>query len=374
MADRIGGVRTNFDLFGRSSHGRTMVPASAASYDVVVGGIDEVSARSVLTAMQDRLVRDPASALGLTAGATVDEVRAAFLHLTKQYHPVRFGRMALDIQKLSNEVFLALRAAHDALARTARRQSGQLPAVSIATGRAPTPSAMPLSPQPPQAAPAPSTQGQGARITQQLPVKPLRSPSANDSGERPPVPLRTMTPAADVTSVPARPSGQLAIRSSGPVRQTGVQPIVAPPAAGPVRQTGAYPIVAPPAAGPVRQTGAYPIVAPPAAGPVRQTGAYPIVAPPAAGPPGPTPQDEAVAIDLLQRQQWDHARSVLHQLSARDPSSKRIRALMCYARGREAQLDRRVDDARVELQEALDLDPDLQLAKTALTELFTRRK
>ena len=47
---------------------------------------------------------------------------------------------------------------------------------------------------------------------------------------------------------------------------------------------------------------------------------------------------------------------------------------MCYARGREAQLDRRLDDARVELQDALDLDPELQLAKTALTELFTRRK
>jgi len=98
------------------------------------------------------------------------------------------------------------------------------------------------------------------------------------------------------------------------------------------------------------------------------------VAPPVAAPLAVTPRDEVVAVDLLQRQQWDQARSVLHQLSARDPSSKRIRALMCYARGREAQLERRVDDARVELQEALDLDPDLQLAKTALTELFTRRK
>ena len=87
--------------------------APAASYDVPVGGIDEVSARSVLTAMQDQLARDPASALGLGAGAAPDEVRAAFLHLTKQFHPVRFGRMALDIQKLSNEVFLALRAAHE---------------------------------------------------------------------------------------------------------------------------------------------------------------------------------------------------------------------------------------------------------------------
>jgi uncharacterized protein involved in exopolysaccharide biosynthesis len=87
-----------------------------------------------------------------------------------------------------------------------------------------------------------------------------------------------------------------------------------------------------------------------------------------------TARDEAAVIDLIQRQQWDQARSALHQLSARDPSSKRIRALECYARGREAQLDRRLDDARVELQDALDLDPDLQVAKTALTELFTRRK
>jgi Tfp pilus assembly protein PilF len=91
-------------------------------------------------------------------------------------------------------------------------------------------------------------------------------------------------------------------------------------------------------------------------------------------PPVVTPRDEAVAVDMLQRQQWEQARSVLHQLSARDPSSKRIRALMSYARGREAQLERRLDDARVELQGALELDPDLQLAKTALTELFTRRK
>jgi hypothetical protein len=111
-----------------------------------------------------------------------------------------------------------------------------------------------------------------------------------------------------------------------------------------------------------RPSGSYPIVRQP--GPVRQTGGHPVV----------VPRDEAAALELLLRQQWDQARSVLHQLSAREPGSKRLRALMCYARGREAQLEGRVDDARVELQEALELDPELQLAKTALTELFTRRK
>jgi tetratricopeptide (TPR) repeat protein len=246
--------------------GTAMVQFSAAGYDVPVAGIDEANARSVLGAMQDRLARDPASALGLAGNATADDVRAAFLQLTKQYHPVRFGRMALDIQRLSNEVFLALRAAHDALVKAARarRLSGPIP---IVRGSAP-------------------------------------------AGAGPP------------------PSAPSPVRKSPASRPSGQQPVVRPPS--PVRQTGGYPVV--------------------------------------------ISRDEAVAHDLLQRQQWDQARSVLHQLLARDPSSKRIRALMCYARGREAQLDRRVDDARVELQDALDLDPDLQLAKTALTELFTRRK
>jgi curved DNA-binding protein CbpA len=120
-----------------------MVHFSARGYDVPVAGFDEASARSVLAAMQDRLARDPASALGLVANATAEDVRAAFLQLTKRYHPVRFGRMAPDIQRLSNEVFLALRAAHDALGKAARRASGPIPA---ARGAAPA-SSQPLSPR-----------------------------------------------------------------------------------------------------------------------------------------------------------------------------------------------------------------------------------
>jgi hypothetical protein len=300
-----------------------MVPSSAAGYDVPVAGLDEVSARSVLAAMQDRLARDPASAFGVVVNATVDDVRAAFLQLTKQYHPVRFGRMAQDIQKLANEVFLALRAAHEALVRSALRQSGPIP-----MGRTPAPTGsqpLPVASLPPPAA-STGVPLQSTRITQQLPVRPSR-PLVQDSGERPPVSPRVMTPAAGVK----------------------ISPRVMTPAMG-VKIAPLRPPAPPPVARPLS--------------PVRQTGGNPVL----------TSRDEAVVVDLLQRQQWDQARSVLHQLSARDPSSKRVRALMCYARGREAQLERRVDDARVELQEALDLDPDLQLAKTALTELFTRRK
>ena len=267
-----------------------MVWRAAARYDSRVAGLDEARARSTLADMQDRLTRGPMVALGITPASTAEDVRAAFLQLTKVYHPVRFGRMAADIQKQANEVFLALRAAHDAVAKTLRRPS-------------PVPGAIAAMPA-----------GNG-RTAQSLPGRPAERPvaaplAAAGTGPRPAV-GRPGAPAAPTPASPAPPSGPA--RAPGTARPAG---------------SGA---------------------------PV-------------------TARDEAAVIDLIQRQQWDQARSALHQLSARDPSSKKIRALMCYARGREAQLSGLVDDARVELQDALDLDPELQLAKTALTELFTRRK
>jgi len=279
-----------------------MVRPACAGYDSGVAGLDEARARSVLADMQDRLARDPSAALGVPAGATVDDVRSAFLELTKQFHPVRFGRMAVDVQKMANEVFLSLRAAHDGLAKALRRQSGPIPRPPGLSSAQPTPINVPPA-------------GTG-RTTQPLPPRPpVRPGSPNETGERAPVqPPPTTGPRA-----PARP------------------PVAAPVTA--ARPGAARPVAAP--------------------------------APPA---PAAPPRDENAVIDLLQRQQWDQAKTALHQLQARDPSSKRIKALMSYARGREAQLDGRVDDARVELHDAVDMDPGLQLAKTALTELFTRRK
>jgi tetratricopeptide (TPR) repeat protein len=276
-----------------------MVRQPAAGYDSVVAGLDEARARSVLADMQERLVRGPIAALGLTASSTPEDARAAFLQLTKHFHPVRFGRMATDIQRLANEVFLSLRAAHDSVARTLRRPTSPIP---------PLPAGTPVGA--PASGPA---NGRG----QALPARGARPPS-HDTGERPAVP----------PSVPPTPA-------SGP------RPAVARPAA----PSAQAPASRPPGA-------------------VRPIGSAPPV----------TARDEAAVLDLLQRQQWDQARTALHQLLARDPGSKRIRALEAYARGREAQLDRRLDDARVELQDALELDPDLQAAKTALTELFTRRR
>jgi len=273
-----------------------------------VAGIDEANARAELAAMQDRLARDPVSALGVTPGATPEEVRSAFLELTKRYHPVRFGRMAVDIQQLSNEVFLALRGAHDTLAKIRRRQTGPMPTA-----------------RPTTAPPA------NQRILPPVPPRSTRPAGTSDSGERPAIGAPPITPSM---GQPITPSGG---------SKTVPRPAAPQPAPRPAQG----------AVGPVRPTVAPPITP---------------VAPSAA------PREEAAVLDFLSRQQWDQARTALHQLAARDPTSKRLRALTSYARGRQAQVEGRVDDARVELHDALDLDPDLQLAKTALTELFTRRK
>lgn len=104
----------------------------------------------------------------------------------------------------------------------------------------------------------------------------------------------------------------------------------------------------------------------------------PSSSPPSSSPPSPPPTggdpELATILELLAQDRLTDARMKLETLTARQPNVPRHQALIHYAKGREAQLARRIDEARVELMDALQLDPDLQLAKTALGELFTRRK
>ncbi|MFN0247438.1 MAG: hypothetical protein ACKV2T_11175 [Kofleriaceae bacterium] len=263
---------------------------------------DEANARDLLVEMQARLGRDPHEALGLAGSPSAGEIRNAFLTLTKRFHPQKFARMAPDIQRLANEVFLSLRAAHDTLSRptsASTRKSGPMP--TLQSLPRPNGAAPPVS-----RAPTP-------------PVMP-RGPTASGSGAMPPTPT------------PHVPAGQ-------PVR-----PFTnARPAAGPV---GARPTPAPTA------TPAKP------ATPIATAQADPLVP----------------ILELIKLGQLPAARIALEALTARSPNVPQYQALLHYARGREAQLSKRVDEARVELQDALQIDPDLALAKTALAELFTRRK
>jgi len=85
--------------------------------------------------------------------------------------------------------------------------------------------------------------------------------------------------------------------------------------------------------------------------------------------PGTEEADLEIAMHLLRRKQWSEARRTLHALAARNPKEKRHRALLSYARGREAQDANRRDEARTEFVRALQLDPDLGPAKSALAQV-----
>jgi hypothetical protein len=76
---------------------------------------------------------------------------------------------------------------------------------------------------------------------------------------------------------------------------------------------------------------------------------------------------------MLNERDWSGARQALHTLAAKVPQSKSYRALLCYARGREAQAAGRPDEAHLEFQRALQLDATLDLANQALVELGRRR-
>jgi hypothetical protein len=80
-----------------------------------VAGEEEARAKAVLAEMQLRISQGPESALGLGDAFSPEDVRARFLSLTKQFHPARFGRMSSDLQRLSNEVFLGIKSAHETL-------------------------------------------------------------------------------------------------------------------------------------------------------------------------------------------------------------------------------------------------------------------
>ncbi len=302
-------------------------------------GTDEEAHRTLET-MQDRLGRGPNVALGVGPNPSPEELRSAFLTLTKAYHPARFGRMSNELQKLANEVFLQIRAAHDLLranqppprTTTSPGMPVVKPAPRVTVG---TTVGMPPIARTPVAV---GTQRVPRDVTKPLPVVPdTREPAPRDRPSGPIPVLKRPDPGAKT------PPLELA-RPTGPRRPTTQGPPIA-------SRDEAFPRVE-------TKPG---------------TGQIPLgrMDPATTMPPAPS---VTVALDLLAQQQWDAAKIALSALSAMAPDSRHVRALMAFAAGRQAQIERRLDDARVELQRALQLDPDLAVAKTALGELFSRKK
>jgi len=289
--------------------------------------------------MQSRFSRGPSVTLGLEeAGATVETVRAAFLTLTKQFHPARFGRMSVPIQRLSNEVFLGIKGAHDQLMKSlgspprgsTMQSSGGMPVLAAeGTNRMQQRSGS----SPPRAASPPP--GAQSRTVTPGPAIP-----------------RTWTPTKPGLAIPPAPRpGTPQPRPGTPPQQRPTTPQA--PAERPSTQR--FPPVAaqndPPT---TRGTGEWQQLQ-------RTAPAF----------------DERVelqqVLDALGQKNWGAAKALLNGLAARVPASKQYRALLAYTRGREAQTAGRGEDAVMEFQRALQLDPDLQQAKSAMAELLRRR-
>jgi hypothetical protein len=323
---------------------------------------EENAARNTLADMQARLAAGPFAVLAVAPTATPAETRSAFLELTKQFHPARFGRMASDVQRLANEVFLGIKAAHDALAKAGgwspRGQPNHAPPAQV-TGPA-SGGVRATGGRPSQ--PAPNTPAAGVRVpasssqppTQPLPVsRPAAAPQPATRQTTQPLPQRPATQPVPlvgrVATAPAVGGGRPVTPSAAPQPQPATR-------SGPATVQPWKPA---PASGPAR--------APTSTAP----------APTAAAGAG-APFDERAAImqvqDLVRKQQWAAARQALQNLAARVPTSTQYKALLAYARGREAQQLGRNDEAILELQRALQLDPNLSLAKTALAEMQSRHK
>lgn len=310
--------------------------------------------------MQARLNHDPYEALGLIGSPTPADIRQAFLTLTKKFHPARFGRMAPDIQRLANEVFLALRAAHDTLARPVAPKPRPA-STSMAMPRTITASSGPVyRPTSPPQNKSDATQTLRPQGGQAPPPPMPRTVTATGSAHRVGAPQNQGTQPVRTTTTPPATGQTSPPRAKFPVTTPATVPGVSPTLRPPMSAPGSLP----PTGGPARTHPA------PAAATVqaRQSiGSQP--------PPAQQADPElAPILALLEHGQFAACRVALETLVARSPNVARYRALIAYTKGREAQHARRIDDARVELQEALQIDPGLELAKTALGELFSRRK
>jgi hypothetical protein len=321
--------------------------------------------------MAERIGSGPHAALGIDSAATPGEIRTAFLELTKTYHPARFGRMSPETQRFANEVFLGLRAAHETLAKPARAPTQQMPRA----GTGPIATVRQTGAVPTLARPAVGSAGI-SRPTQSLPVQ---SPPSTVSGSGPrqsPIPARTTQP------LPPQRTQQIAAQQA-PARPTP-QPPSSALAQGTARPTPPHvgtrpmPTSRPPTNGtaqPAVSTSTVKFARPGDAPRPGETQPTPRPLAPGTSPPpgGADPQLVAI-LDLLAKRQWDTARTQLDSLASKHPGSARHQAVQAYARGRRAQVEQRLDEARIELDRALQLDPDLQPAKAALAELFTRRR
>jgi hypothetical protein len=297
---------------------------------------DGAAVQADLRAVMERS-EDARAVLGLSADAGPAEARAAFHALCKRYHPTRFARSSSETVRLANEAFLAIRRAYDEVSRPVASGTGAVPVVS-------------------------AVRDSGGQVRLGTDAPPIRRPTTGPT-RRPtngPIPRPTSGPIPRPTSgpIPSRTS-RIPRRSSGPVAKGGAIPSH--------RRTSA-----PPAS--LRETQRVRSVPAAARATLKMT---PIAPAPEAAPPDPpapaAPDSEADrftrARELLRRRLWGDAERALGDLAVTVPTNKTYRAYRDYARGRLAQDEGRLDEARAAWERALRLDPDLGAARAAIDSL-----
>jgi len=281
--------------------------------------------------MQLRLSQGPYIALGLQNGApSPEDVRSAFLQLTKQFHPARFARLSTETQKLSNEVFLGIKSAHESLLRAAG-------GVVRGGGRTSQSGAMP------------------ALNSERDPTRPI---AARAVGTPQPAVTRTMTPTKHGVGPSGTGAHNFGIRVSIPTPLRGMSPILQRSATLPNTRPST-PTITPPA--------------PAATDPATHRGTGEWSPLPKTTPAFDERAELQQVLDALAAKNWGQAKLFLNSLAARVPSSKQYRALLAYTRGRDAQAAGRGEHAVMEFQRALQFDPELEQAKSAMAELLRRR-
>jgi hypothetical protein len=265
--------------------------------------------------------------------------------------------MSSELQRMSNEVFLGIKSAHDSMLRalgaplkpTRGPQSGGMPAIQ-AEGSSRMAQVRPT--------PVPAMRAAGTPGPPNRPPTPVPGATAS---HRPPTPVpgaapshRPPTPVPTASPVKLAPHEQTQRGFGEPVARRLTPPMGMPAPAAPQRPTPRPGLPPKPTDALTPDT-------------IRHAGVQPT-------PPAFDEQRALAEVQtMMQARQWGAARQAMHSLAARVPQSRSYRALLCYARGREAQQAGRSDDAALEFQRALQLDPDLAVAKQALAEAQRRR-
>ncbi len=113
----------------------------------------------------------------------------------------------------------------------------------------------------------------------------------------------------------------------------------------------------------------------------RTTGPIPTTTTTTTPPPSVAPASTIVRDDdpdyekmlvAVASKQWSEAAPLLVKLRARDSVSKRFKALQCYVRARGLEAEGNRVAAMADFERALQFEPDLPEAKTALAELHRR--